>query len=222
MNLPASLLPEDWLWLGWLLAFGSLFRAIRAEHWRKLSSTQVSSWLAASLLMMLLWQLNAHLKPGLNLHLLGATLLTLIAGPHRALLGVAGALGLLSVTGHHDFASWGMNVLLMGEIPVWLTSLALRLARRYLPPNFFVYIFINGFLMGAVSQWLVNTASACLLAGAGAYDLSYLLDEHLPYAFLLGWSEAFTTGFLATLLVIYRPTWVSTFDDTFYLFRREP
>lgn len=222
MNLPASLLPDDWLWLGILLAGYAVYRAIRLENWARLTSAQITSWLGASVLMLLAWQLSAHIRPGLNLHLLGTTLLTLIAGPHRALLGVAGGLAVVSLTGQHDYASWGINVLLMGELPVWLTATALQLARRHLPPNFFVYIFINGFLLGAICQWLINVAASALLAGAGAYSLDFLMDEHLPYAFLLGWSEAFTTGFLATLLVIYRPSWVSTFDDTFYLFRREP
>jgi uncharacterized membrane protein len=29
----------------------------------------------------------------------------------------------------------------------------------------------------------------------------------------LSWSEAFTTGLLTAVLVVYRPQWVATFDD---------
>jgi uncharacterized membrane protein len=34
---------------------------------------------------------------------------------------------------------------------------------------------------------------------------------------LLSWPEAFTTGLMLTLLVVYKPQWVSTFDDERYL-----
>ena len=36
---------------------------------------------------------------------------------------------------------------------------------------------------------------------------------------LLAWGEAFATGMLVTLMVVYKPEWVSTFDDARYLGR---
>jgi uncharacterized membrane protein len=33
----------------------------------------------------------------------------------------------------------------------------------------------------------------------------------------MGWSEAVLTGMLATLLVVYKPEWVATFDDARYI-----
>jgi uncharacterized membrane protein len=33
----------------------------------------------------------------------------------------------------------------------------------------------------------------------------------------MAWSEAFATGMLITLMVVYRPAWVATFDDRRYL-----
>jgi uncharacterized membrane protein len=35
----------------------------------------------------------------------------------------------------------------------------------------------------------------------------------------MAWSEAVTTGMAITLMVVYRPQWVSTFDDKAYLGR---
>ena len=52
---------------------------------------------------------------------------------------------------------------------------------------------------------------------AGLYDLDYLLAEYLPYFILLGFSEAWLSGMVMTLFVIYRPEWVPSFDDTRYL-----
>jgi uncharacterized membrane protein len=61
---------------------------------------------------------------------------------------------------------------------------------------------------------LVSTGFAAL---AGAYPLGYLLDEYLPYYLLMAWSEAFATGMLITVMVVYKPEWVATFDDHRYL-----
>ena len=41
-----------------------------------------------------------------------------------------------------------------------------------------------------------------------------------PYYFMLGFPEAFTTGFNLTVLVIWRPQWVASFDDSFYLLKK--
>jgi uncharacterized membrane protein len=55
------------------------------------------------------------------------------------------------------------------------------------------------------------------LAMAGAYQSDFLLYEALPFYFLLSWSEAFTSGLLIAILVVYRPHWVASFDDARYL-----
>jgi uncharacterized membrane protein len=33
----------------------------------------------------------------------------------------------------------------------------------------------------------------------------------------MGWSEAMLTGMAVSLMAVYRPAWVSTFDDARYL-----
>jgi len=36
----------------------------------------------------------------------------------------------------------------------------------------------------------------------------------------MGWSEAFISGMLVTVMVVWRPQWVATFSDERYLLRR--
>ena len=43
------------------------------------------------------------------------------------------------------------------------------------------------------------------------------MDEHLPDSIYLGFGEAMVAGMLLTLFMVYRPTWVTTFDDARYL-----
>ena len=47
-----------------------------------------------------------------------------------------------------------------------------------------------------------------------------LLDEYLPFFLLLAFSEAWLGGMATTLMVVFRPEWVTTFDDRRYLTRR--
>ena len=93
-----------------------------------------------------------------------------------------------------------------------------RVVLRLLPRHFFVYIFINGFFRDlALTVFGVGLAATLILVIAGAYEWDYLATEYLPYFLLLGFSEAWLSGMLITLFVIYRPNWVATFDDSSYL-----
>jgi uncharacterized membrane protein len=86
-----------------------------------------------------------------------------------------------------------------------------------LPRHFFVYIFINGFLGAALTIVGVGFAATALLALVGAYEWDYLISEYFPYFLLLAFSEAWLSGMMMTLFVVYRPHWVASFDDSSYL-----
>jgi len=49
------------------------------------------------------------------------------------------------------------------------------------------------------------------------YPTQYLLEEYLPFYLLIAWAKAFATGMMMTLMVVYKPEWVATFDDARYL-----
>ena len=99
------------------------------------------------------------------------------------------------------------------------STLALRLAQRYLPAHLFVYVFVNAFLAGGLSLIVAAASGMALLWLLGVYDWPYLLDNALPFYFLLSWSEAFTSGLVLSIMVVYRPQWVRSFDDSRYLAR---
>ncbi|WP_255990285.1 energy-coupling factor ABC transporter permease [Chitinolyticbacter albus] len=220
MNLVASHFPLPWLVLGWLLATICILRAAWRIPWFALKQSRLTAWFGGTVIVLLLWQLKAEVHPGLAFHLLGATALTLIAGANPARLGLAVALAADALQGHGDWAGLGLSWLLVAGLPSTLTAALLAWAQRRLPPNYFVYVFVNAFAAAALSMWLVGLASCALLALAGAYPAEFLFGENLPYYFLMGWPEAFITGIHLTLLVVYRPEWVATFDDAFYLARK--
>ena len=216
MNLTDNLLPSTlgWLWLVFALVLGW---TLRSAPWAILRKPGILNlMLGACVLVLSFWQIKAGIRPGLNLHILGATLLTLLFGPWFALLGLMLVLALTTMWdgAWHAFA---LNALLMGVVPVTISWWLYRLTERYLSHHLFIYIFINAFAGSALAVAVTGVAVTLSLAEIGAYGLSDLVHTYLPYFLLMAWSEAVTTGMLITVLVVYRPQWVATFDDKHYV-----
>jgi uncharacterized membrane protein len=55
---------------------------------------------------------------------------------------------------------------------------------------------------------------------AGVYSADKLFSDYFPYFALLGFAEAWLNGAAITLMVVYYPQWVGSFDDRRYLFKR--
>lgn len=218
MNLPDGLLPGAWLAAGWLLFVPLFLLAVWRAPWAALrDSSRLNAWLGTMVLLTLVWSLKAGVKPGLTLHLLGAMLCTLSFGPWLAFVALCGALAGLTLNGGAGWQSYAVNALLMGGVGTCVGYGVLRFSERVLPAHFFVYIFANGFFGAALCIAAVATSASGLLTLAGVYSVDYVLAEYLPYAMLLGFAEAWLSGMMLTLFVIYRPAWVSTFDDSRYL-----
>lgn len=220
MNLPAAVFPSWFLLIGALLGLVACAWAIKQEKWQQLSTSEIHSWLACTVIILMIWQLKAQVYAGLSFHILGGTALTLIAGPYRALLSIATLIAIQFSLGSGDLTYWGLSFWLIGALPVLTTQSILHFAQRQFSPNLFVYIFVNCFAAGAISMWLFGLANCVLLFSFAAYSGSFLFEEALPVYFLMGWPEAFMTGLNLTLLVIWRPEWVSSFNDRLYLQKR--
>lgn len=217
MNLVSSIIPPHWLWPLWLAVAALVWLMWRRAHWRMLADPRnLNVFLAATVAVLGLWLIKTGVKPGLNFHLLGATALTLMFRPMFALLAIALITAALSLW-HGQYAAFPANWLIMGAVPVGVSWGIFRLVDGRLPNHLFIYIFLNGFFGAALAAMAVGLASTGFTALAGAYPVPYLMQEYLPYYLLIAWSEAFATGMLITLLVIYRPDWVATFDDQRYL-----
>lgn len=217
MNLVVSNIPPHWLWALWLIAAVLALLILRRAGWRMLAdSTNLNVFLAATVCVLGLWLIKTGIKPGLNFHLVGATALTLMFRPLFALFSLALLTAAISLW-HGEYAAFAANWLIMGAVPVGMSWLIYRLTDSRLPNHLFIYIFINAFFGAALAIIAVGLASTGFIALAEAYPLKYLLEEYLPYFFLIAFSEAFITGMLITMMVIYKPEWVATFDDKRYL-----
>lgn len=222
MNLASHLFPGAWLWFAAALAGGLLLRSVRLAPWQRLrgDSAQLDVWLGMVVALMVLWQINAGVKAGLNLHLVGAAAATLMFGPHLALLAMAAVLAASTFNGDVSWQAFGLNLLVMCAPPVLLAQRLRRLVEKYLPANYFIYIFVLAFAGSGLGVIAVGLLATGVLGLAGAYPLALLLEEYLPFFLLLAFSEAWLTGMTMTLMVIYRPGWVASFDDARYLARK--
>lgn len=218
MNLPDTLLDELWYWAAWAAWVPLFAYCVRRAPWARLKdSAQSNLWLGLIVILVFLWSMKAGVKPGLTLHLLGAMAFTLCVGPQLAFVGLSLVLAGVNLNSGGDWTSFALNSLLTAGVGVAVSWRIYGAVDRWLPKNLFVYIFVNGFFGAALSVMAVGMCSSLVLALGNAYTLEYLTGEYLPYFLLLGFSEAWLSGMVMTLLVVYRPEWVSTFDDSRYL-----
>lgn len=218
MNLPDTLLGGKWYWAAWFV-WGLFFaRSLWRAPWGRLKdSEQLNVWLGMIVLLTLVWSLKAGVKPGLGFHLLGATVFTLSFGPHLAFIGLSLVTAGITLNGAAGGFAYAANALLLAGLGVGFSQVFYRLFSALLPRHFFVYIFANGFLGAALTTVALGFSISVLLALAGAYEWDYLISEYFPYFLLLAFAEAWLSGMMMTLFVVYRPSWVITFDDSRYL-----
>lgn len=213
--------PEGWqhaLWLLWAL---TLLPLITRRAWAPLREpARLNLWCAVIAVIFTLWCIRYSVKPGLMLHLLGATILTLMFGPRLAQLALYLVMAGVAATGIAGLDGYPANALLAGAVPVWVSWFLSQLVERRLPANLFVFIFVAGFLSAALAMAASALATVAIHAAAGTYAVAYLTEYYLPYALLLAWGEAFITGMSMALMVAYYPQWVLLFDDKRYLARR--
>ena len=218
MNVPAGLFDSGWLWLTHLLYGALLLYTIRCAPWWHLRDNESSHvWLGSCVALMLLWQIKAGVFPGLHLHLLGTTLLTLMFGWPFAFLAVTVVILALTWNGTLDLETLSLNALMMGALPVSVSHQIYRRVDRLLPNHYFIYILGMAFFGAMLTMAAVGIVATLVLSLSDRYTLVYLLQNYLPCYLLMIFPEGFMTGMLMSALVVYRPEWVATFDDERYL-----
>lgn len=219
MNFPDDLLGSSWAIMGWIVYLVVMLWAVKTAPWHKVKGDKRAQhvWFGMAFVVVLLWSLSASIGGGFSFHFLLMTTVTLMFGPQFALMTMT--LGLLGITlnGEAGWGVFGLNALLMGWIPIMLTWWIYKLAYRYLDRNFFVYVFLNGFLAAGLGALLSMLSAAAIMYWAGAYNYEQLSYNFLMFIPMLVVPEAFLNGFIMTSLVLMKPEWVATFSDADYL-----
>jgi len=218
MDPSAVPLTTAWTIAGLVLAALALAVAFRRAPWRRFASSESTHvFYGAIFATILLWSLRAVVGEGFAFHLLGTGAFTLLAGPALALIGSALALLVLTAIGDGLWINAGVTLVTMVAVPIAVVWLAWRAAERLLPPNFFIYIFVAAFLGSALALGAAGIAGSFVLVEAAGRDAAVVYGDYVPYVLYLAFGEGTLCGMIITLLVVYRPGWVATFDDARYL-----
>lgn len=218
MDIPAELMPGSYLWISAISLMLLLLLAILTAPWLKIRDSEAQHvYLGAIVAISLLWVIRGGIQPGLNFHLLGMTVLCLMFDWQFALFAASLVVALTTWQGDAGWEAYALNVLLMGALPILFTRALLYLCQRNLPHNYFLYVFINAFFVGGVSIVLVGSVSAWIQYSAALHPSGSIFDNFLVVLPLLMFGEGFLNGGAMALLVAYRPHWVATFHDRWYL-----
>ena len=207
-----------WTAAGWIAAIPLVVLAIRAAPWNRFGESEaVHVWYGTIFALVVLWNVQATVGDGFTFHLLGVAAFTLLAGPALALVG--GAIAVVVQIGVRAglWQNAGVAFVTMVAVPVATTWLVHRFAERRLAPNFFIYVFVAAFFGAALSLSASGIAGAAALTAGAGRPADLVFGEYVPYLLYLAFGEATLTGMLVTLAVVYRPSWVATFDDARYL-----
>ncbi len=173
--------------------------------------------LGASVSVFALWLFRVGIFDGLDVHFLWLTALTLVLGMRWALLSGFIALLVSTLTGYDSWQMFGVNGVVGVGIPIVVSYLIYSFTFHKLPKHFFIYVFVCAFLCGA----LMIALKMILLGGYyyldGLYEWQIVYDNYIQLIPLMLFSEGMLNGMTITLLIIYRPTWVYTFYDKYYL-----
>ncbi len=171
----------------------------------------------ATALTFFMWIFRAGIFQGLDVHFLWLTALTLILGFRYALF--AGMMALTGVTaiGNESWQMLGVNGLIGVVMPVSISYLVYLVSFHKIPRHLFVYIFVCAFFPGAVVIALKLALLGSYYAIDGIYSWDTVIDNYMLLIPLILFPEGFINGVTMTLLVVYKPEWVYTFHDKFYL-----
>ncbi len=218
MDIPANLLPQAYLWVADILSGLLMLVVLLSAPWSKIRDNEAQHIFLGSVVMLsLLWVMRGGIQDGLSFHLLGMTLLCLMFEWQFALLAASLVIAIATASGPAGWEAFGVNLLLMGALPVLFTRVFLYACQRRLPHNYFIYVFINAFLAGGLSILLAGAASAWLQYAAGVQPAGSIFRNFVQILPLLMFGEAFINGGAMTLVVAYRPRWVATFHDSWYV-----
>ena len=218
MDFPAHIFPKALFWV----ANAALFFVVLAALWRvplkRLWNNEfLHVFLGACVVLLLLWNTRAGVLPALNFHVLGVTAVTLMFGWAYAVVAVVLVTAGSIIAQDGQWSTLGLNALVTGCVPVLITGLLLRFARRRLPHNFFVYVYVNGFLAAGLSILGVGLLGALIMVGVDTASSEWLVYQYLPYLPLIFFAEATINGMIMTAMVALRPGWVASFDDNLYI-----
>lgn len=216
---PVALLSTTGFFIALFIYLLFILLALFRLPWRTLAGERGLQHLlfGATVVLTLLWTLRAGISPGLVVHFIGITTLTLMFGWDLAIISGTLALLGLSVIGVEQWMDLPLNGLCLVVVPALVSRLILYLVERYLPHNFFVYMFLCAFWGGGIAAALGGITIACVLWATDIYDWNRVYHEYIRYLPLIVFPEGLLNGIIMTGMMVFYPDWIRTFDARIYI-----
>lgn len=218
MELSGSLFHEAWLIIFGLVYAVAMLFALRWLYWPRLRDrAQQHVYMGGIVILFFLWNLRIEIEPGFFWHLSAMVVFTLMFGWSMALIG--GSLALLGIitAGLNEWSGFFPSVIFCVLIPATLTQVMLGLVRAYLPKHFFVYVLVNAFLAGGFIFLIMALSITAGLLLMESYTLAELESRFLIYLPMMVFPESMLNGWIAAILVGFKPHWVGSFNDEEYI-----
>ncbi len=169
-------------------------------------------WLGGLVVLLLLCTVRTDVTHGMLPQLFFVTTFTLMHGWMLAVVGIGSVLAVNCVQ-QGDWSTWPAQFLWDAAVPALFIHWLHALVARRLPRNYWVFIFVTVFagtiaavVLSALARRVVDES---LPVGQGAGDFPVIVG-------LTAFAEAYINGLLMSAAVVYRPEWVTSFDDRAY------
>lgn len=219
MSFTEGLLQKSWLLSSALIYLLVLVYAFRHAPWRVLQKNRVLQHMlfGATVMLMLLWSMRAGISPGLGIHFLGLTVMTLVFGWDLAIIAATLALVGMAAIGKESWDGLAINGICSILLPVSITCIILYFVERQKLKNFFVFLFVCGFIAAGLSSAMAGLATSTVLVLGDVYTFTKIFHEYVRYLPLIMFPEGLLNGIFLTGMLVFHPDWVRTFDAQVYI-----
>lgn len=102
-------------------------------------------------------------------------------------------------------------------IPAFLSHAIHQLVDKKLPKNFFIYLFLCGFIGSSIVIAVSGLMMSIVLWLDGVYPWSKITQEYVNYLPLIMFPEGLMNGILMTGIMVFYPDWIRTFNARLYI-----
>ena len=170
----------------------------------------------AGVVVFVLWLFRAGIYDGLSVHFLWLSALSLTLGFRYAVF-ISGLVLLgITIVGKESWYMLGANGLFGVLVPICLTYMIFTLSFHKIMRNMFVYVFVCAFFPAAIGVAIKMGLIGGFYTLNGTYSWDVVVDNYEVLIPLMIFPEAMLNGMTMTLLIIYKPDWVYTFNDKHY------
>ncbi|GAA6153118.1 energy-coupling factor ABC transporter permease [Pseudoteredinibacter isoporae] len=206
-------------WSLCLVAALIVFVAALKAPWGQLAALnqRQHAWYGATLGLAFFWLLQVNVLDVLAFHPLAVTTLTLVFGWHLAVVAGAFALLINAVLLGRLGVQFPVELLLNVIVPATVSAGFIWGLERMRVRNVFIFMLGGGFVGAMLSLLAVLCCSALLFYILQADAQWAMLAQYAHLYALMLFPEGFINGAMTSVLIVFYPHLVRTYDDDSYL-----